>query len=57
MNRKLNDHEEVYRGLQRARALRNAYLKSLMNRFVASATRVLTERIDSLHRGSFTSMI
>ena len=58
-------HDEVYRGMQRARAFRNAYLKSLVSRFIAGSVRklgriakgIFTIRIDSLHRSSFTSII
>ena len=58
-------YDDFCRGMHHARALRNAYLRSLANRFVANTVRRVLRRIYSavaehaerLHRGPFTSTI
>ena len=58
-------YDDVYRGMQHAKALRNAYFKSLANRYIVDtarrvlrhAHRVFEEFIEKLHRGTFTSII
>lgn len=65
MNAKVERYDKVYRGMQHARILRNAYLKSLADRFVADPSRgfarrsksMFAGRIETLHRSSFSSML
>lgn len=65
VNVKVERHDKAHRGMQHARGLRNACLKSLADRFVADPSRgfarrskrMLAGRIEALPRSSFNSII